>query len=78
MSNLNRYAVTVRFNREEQLNLAALCEFWGVDAKKAIKFAFEQMVASTKQLQDKLKTEQEAVSDTAAVTPSATEEQAAT
>jgi hypothetical protein len=51
----NRRPVTVRFNIDEQKNLRSLCAFWGVDERKVLKIAFEQLVIATDQLQNKLK-----------------------
>jgi Holliday junction resolvasome RuvABC DNA-binding subunit len=55
----NRVGVTLRFNLKEQANLRALAEFWGISEKDALKLAFEQLVNSTNQLQEKLKKEKE-------------------
>jgi hypothetical protein len=55
----NRAGVTIRFNTEEQANLRSLSQFWGMPAKQVLKFAFEQLVQSTDQLQRKLPVEGE-------------------
>lgn len=57
MSN-NRYAVTVRFNLEDQQNLRALAAFWKKSEKEIVKFAVWQLADSTRQLEIKLKQEE--------------------
>ena len=59
MSNVNRKAVSIRVNHEQQVALRGLCEFWNADERTVLKMAFEQFVVATNQLQNKLKKEKE-------------------
>ena len=50
----NRAAVTMRFNQAEQSDLRELCRFWNRSEKDMLKFAFQQLVLSTKQIAEKI------------------------
>lgn len=53
-----RLGLSVRFNQQQQREMMELLEFWGQrvgnDPKKIIRFAIDQLYASTNQIKKKL------------------------
>jgi len=50
----NRVGLTIRFNIEEQKQLAMICEFFGKSHKDIVKLALNQLFVATGQISKKL------------------------